>query len=129
MQLYLSEDMGLHLVALAKVKLLGVSKLHGAPFVAILAWPFFLKVVLSLKPFQNLIMSVAQESRLFVFQLNQIIGFQAAGRSRADHGFDGNRRRWERVIRLVQERLPNVGRSMPFEDYDQSLQVLSIVAF
>ncbi|CAH1415700.1 unnamed protein product [Lactuca virosa] len=121
--------MGLHLVALAKVKLLGVSKLHGAPFVAILAWPLFLKVVLSLRPFQNLIMSVAQESRLFVFQLNQIIGFQAAGRSRADHGFDGNRRRWERVIRLVQERLPNVGRSMPFEDYDQSLQALSIVAF
>ncbi|KAI3501062.1 hypothetical protein L1887_28920 [Cichorium endivia] len=116
--------MGLHLVALAKVKLLGASRLHGAPFLAILAWPFFLKVVLSLRPFQNLIMSVAQDSRLFVFQLNRIIRFQGN-----EHGIGGNRRRWERIIRLVHERLPNVGWSMPFEDYEQSLQALSIVAF
>ncbi|KAL4571313.1 hypothetical protein LXL04_018071 [Taraxacum kok-saghyz] len=106
--------MGLHLVAL-----LGVSKLHGAPFVAILAWPFFLKVLFSLRPFHNVIKSVAQDSRLFVFQLTQII-------SGADNQHE---RRLERIIRLVHHRVPNIGRSMPFDNYDQSLQALQIVAF
>nr|GEY77863.1 hypothetical protein [Tanacetum cinerariifolium] len=86
--------MGLHLLVL------GFSKLHAAPFLANLAWPFFLK-------------------------LNHIIAFRGHGR-----------RRWERIIRLVHARLPannnsNNDRSMmmPFANYDQSLQALSIVAF
>ncbi|MFS7941564.1 hypothetical protein Hanom_Chr06g00477791 [Helianthus anomalus] len=108
--------MGLHI-------LLGFSKLNGAPFVATLAWPFFLKVLLSLKPFRNVIMSMVQDSRLFVFQLNQIIGSEGGLR------FAIGRRRWGRVVRLVHERLPNVSRSTPFSNYDQSLQALSIVAF
>ncbi|KAJ0826114.1 hypothetical protein HanRHA438_Chr17g0810671 [Helianthus annuus] len=109
--------MGLHL-------LIGFCKLHGvgAPFLATLAWPFFVKVCMSLTPFKNVLMNMAQDSRLLVFQLSQIIVFQE------DEG--GTRRRCDRIIQLVHQRWPNIiGQSMPFSNYDQSLQALSIAAF
>ncbi|KAI3713309.1 hypothetical protein L1987_71884 [Smallanthus sonchifolius] len=113
--------MGLHLV------LLGFCKLHGAgaPLLVTLAWPFFIKVLFSLRPFKNVIMSIKQDSRLFVFQLSQIIGFQD---HRANHE-PGNRRRWDRIIQLVHQRLRDIGHSMPFSDYERTLQTLTVAAF
>ncbi|KAL8253696.1 hypothetical protein R6Q59_031917 [Mikania micrantha] len=109
--------MGLHLV-------LGLCTLNGG---SLLALPFVLKVLLSrLRPFKDVIMSMAQDSRLLVFQLNQIIGFEANNEGGLGLGFDANWRRW---VRFIHQRLLNVGHSMLFSNYDQSLQTLSIVAF
>ncbi|CAI9291305.1 unnamed protein product [Lactuca saligna] len=94
----------MHLLVLAKVKLLGLSKLHRfttTPLLATLIWPFFLKVMLSLRPIQDIVRTMVHDSRLFIFQLNRIITLQ-----------DDNEgeRRWGRFRRLVYDRLVDVGR-------------------
>ncbi|KAK1438751.1 hypothetical protein QVD17_04561 [Tagetes erecta] len=114
----LRTEMGLH------IAVLGLCKLHGAtsPFLGTLAWPFLLKVVWSLRPVNNFFTSMVHDSRLLMFQLSQILVFP-------DDEDGGNRRRRDRIIRLVQQQWPNIGQSMLFSNYDRSLQTLSIVTF
>lgn len=63
---------------------------------------------------------MVQDTRLFVFQLRRIIGFED------DH--NEGERRMSRVRRLLHERLANTGRSIAFMTDEQSFQTVSIVA-
>ncbi|KAL4592979.1 hypothetical protein LXL04_005988 [Taraxacum kok-saghyz] len=114
--------MPLHCLLVAKVKLLGLSPSHaftGTPILATLIWPFFFKMLLSLRPIKDIVAAMAQDSSLFVFQLGRIVMSQAA---------DG--RRWQRILRLTQERMATARQSVALanETYNDSLHTLSMVA-
>lgn len=112
----------MHLLILAKVQLLGYSKIHRfttTTLLATLIWPFFLKVLSSFNPIQDIAMAMVRDSRLFIFRLSRIISFQ-----------DNNQgeRRWRRVGQLVHDSLANVGRSVALVTDEESLHTLSMVA-
>ncbi|CAH1453756.1 unnamed protein product [Lactuca virosa] len=112
----------MHLLVLAKVKLSWLSKCYRfttTPILATLIWPFFLKVMLNLRPIQDIVGTMVHDSRLFIFQLSRIITLQ-----------DDNEgeRRWGRFRRLVYDRLVDAGRSMAFVNDEHSLHTLSMVA-
>ncbi|KAI3792924.1 hypothetical protein L2E82_06817 [Cichorium intybus] len=112
--------MPLHCLVVAKVKLLGLSNCHtftATPILASLMWPFCFKVLLSLRPIKDIFETMAQDSSLFVFQLSRIIMSQATGR-----------RRWQRILRLAQERMAMARQSVALATYDDSLHTLSMVA-
>ncbi|CAK9173218.1 unnamed protein product [Ilex paraguariensis] len=101
--------MGLHLVVLAKLKLI-TTTYSVAPMVACLAWPFVLKLLFSvgrLGPLGRVYDDVLDGFRFFLFQMGQIT-FNAAPAS-------GNSTRWERALRLVRERVAQVSHSPALE--------------
>ncbi|KAJ9706904.1 hypothetical protein PVL29_002059 [Vitis rotundifolia] len=110
--------MGLHLLVLAKLKLLSSS--HScSPLVVNLVWPFLIKLSYSFRFVHGAYADVIHASRLFFFQLRQIT-------------FDpqqddlGNGTRLERAIRLVHRRLTRSSRSQM--DDEDSLHTLSMLA-
>lgn len=107
--------MPLHCLVVAKVKLVGLSKCHAftaTPILATLMWPFLFKLLLNLRPIKDIVESMGNDSSLFVFQLGQIVMSQAT-----------SRRRWQRILRLAQERMSTAQQS-----YDDTLHTLSMVA-
>ncbi|PWA34240.1 hypothetical protein CTI12_AA621010 [Artemisia annua] len=112
----------MHFLILAKIQLLGSSKFHKydtKPILATLIWPFFLKAILSLRPIKDIVRIVVHDSRLFVFQLAQIISLDE---------YNEEARRWGRVRRLVHDRFVGAGRSIAFVANEQSLHTVSMVA-
>ncbi|KAJ0602795.1 hypothetical protein HanPI659440_Chr03g0133821 [Helianthus annuus] len=112
----------MHILLIAKVKLLGFSKFHRVtttPLLATLLWPFFLKLLMSLRPIQEIVNSMVHDSRLFMFQLSQIIHLDDIGEGE---------RRLSRVRRLLHNRLANTGRSIAFVEDEHSLHTVSMVA-
>ncbi|XWS49106.1 hypothetical protein CRYUN_Cryun13aG0135300 [Craigia yunnanensis] len=112
--------MGLHLVALAKLHLLSPS--HSfTPLVAVLICPFVLKLSFSLRIVRRVYIDVIDASRLFFFQLNQI-AFEA------DHPAPANGDRWQRVIRLVCQRITHVRRSPAGQSDEDSFHTLTMLS-
>ncbi|KAF5816244.1 hypothetical protein HanXRQr2_Chr03g0132201 [Helianthus annuus] len=112
----------MHILLIAKVKILGLSKFHRVtttPLLATLLWPFFLKLLMSLRPIQDIVNSMVHDSRLFMFQLSQIIHLDDIGEGE---------RRFSRVRRLLHNRLVNTGRSIAFVEDEHSLHTVSMVA-
>ncbi|KAL6979745.1 hypothetical protein U1Q18_021400 [Sarracenia purpurea var. burkii] len=112
--------MGLHLVVLVKLNL--AATVHGGcPMVVTLVWPYILKLAVSLRPLRRGYTSVIYGGRLFFFQLAQIA-------SNAEPGV-GNRRRWERALRLVCQRIAHARRYSPaLESDEESFRTLSMLA-
>ncbi|KAK4557851.1 hypothetical protein RGQ29_007561 [Quercus rubra] len=111
--------MGLHLVAIAKLKLLSPS--HSLnPMVSSLVWPFLLKLSFSFRLVRRAHTDVVHASRLFVFQLGQIF-------LNPEPTF-GNNTRLERALRLVFQRVTRTSRSQaPLVDED-NFHTLSMLA-
>ena len=111
--------MGLHLVAIAKLKLLSPS--HSLnPMVSSLVWPFLLKLSFSFRLVRRAHTDVVRASRLFVFQLGQIF-------LNPEPTF-GNNTRLERALRLVFQRVTRTSRSQaPLVDED-NFHTLSMLA-
>ncbi|KAF7847075.1 hypothetical protein BT93_L3388 [Corymbia citriodora subsp. variegata] len=119
--------MGMHLVALAKLKLSLVASHSLGPILAGgLIWPFLLKLTLGLRVFRRSnYAEVAQASSLFLFQLRQIVVDSGRPASPAHES------RLRRAIRLVCRSIANVQRSVAAaqggSDAD-SLHTLSMIA-
>ncbi|KAL3737971.1 hypothetical protein ACJRO7_019492 [Eucalyptus globulus] len=123
--------MGMHLVALAKLKLTLVAS-HGlAPILAGgLIWPFLLKLSLALQlSRRNNYADVVQASSLFFFQLRQIVVESERPVSPAHES------RLRRAVRLVCRRMASVWRSVAAAqgsggggDDADSLHTLSMIA-
>ena len=111
--------MGLHLVAIATLKLLSPS--HSLnPMVSSLVWPFLLKLSFSFRLVRRAHTDVVRASRLFVFQLGQIF-------LNPEPTF-GNNTRLERALRLVFQRVTRTSRSQaPLVDED-NFHTLSMLA-
>lgn len=124
--------MGLPMVAhLAKFKLLcNPSHTALSPAVTVLVWPFMLKLCFSFKLVRQAYSDLVRGTRLFLFQLGRI-AFDR-GEVPADH-VNGNGHRFERALRLVNERLAHLrtpqGLRPSDDDHSQdSLAVLSMFA-
>ncbi|KAL1826376.1 hypothetical protein DCAR_0205475 [Daucus carota subsp. sativus] len=113
--------MGLPLLALLKLKILASTSqtLSFTPLITCLVGPFVLKVLLNLRTIPSVYDDVSHASRLFLFQVNQIV-FHIR---REDLG---DRSRWERAIRLLSEILVSSRRSTP-ADEARSLHDLSMI--
>ncbi|CAI9759450.1 unnamed protein product [Fraxinus pennsylvanica] len=109
--------MGLQLLALAKLSLTATS--HGSltPVVTTLLLPFLLKVSLSLRPVQEFCTDIVQDLRLFFFQMGEITS-----------NSDGNGARWERVLRLVCERITRRRHARILDDEEESLHFVSMLS-
>lgn len=113
--------MGLPLLALLKLKILASTSqtLSFSPFITCLVGPFVLKVLLNLRTLPSVYDDVSHASRLFLFQINQIV-FHI----RQDDL--GDRSRWERAIRVLSEMIMNSRRSTQSDDA-RSLHDLSMI--
>lgn len=109
--------MGLHLLLLAKLKLLVTSHCPG-PVVAAFLWPFALKISFSGCISRACTLSIS--SVLIVFQLSQILFHEQSVR----HGH-----RWERAFRVVCERADVTRRWFStVQSHDASLNAVSMLA-
>lgn len=112
-------SMGLHLIALLKLKLLSSSSHTCTPLVANLIWPFLIKLSYSFRFVHGAYADLIHASRLFFFQLRQIT-FDSHQEDPA------NATRLERAVRLVHRRLRRSSRSQIVDD--DSLHTLSMLA-
>ncbi|KAL8263758.1 hypothetical protein R6Q59_021888 [Mikania micrantha] len=104
----------MHFLVLAKCH-----KVTTTPLLATLVWPFFLKVIMNLRPIKDIVRSMVQDSRLFFFQLSTIIGL--------DDDNEGSRRS-SRIRRLLHHWLANTQRSIALLTDEHSLHTVSMVA-
>ncbi|KAK1381785.1 Zinc finger protein [Heracleum sosnowskyi] len=113
--------MGLPLLALVKLKILASTShtLSFNPLITCLVGPFVLKVLLNLRTLPSIYDDVSHASRLFFFQVNQIV-FHI----RQDDL--GDRSRWQRAIRVFSEMITNSRRSTE-SDEARSLHDLSMI--
>lgn len=95
-----SDLMGLHLMALVKLKLLASTShtISFTPYVTCLIGPFVLKIFMNSRSLSQLYDDVSYASRLLLFQFTHI----AFNLRQEDLG---NRSRWERALRLFIERI------------------------
>ncbi|XVF13378.1 hypothetical protein REPUB_Repub08aG0203000 [Reevesia pubescens] len=114
--------MGLHLVALAKLHFLSSSS-RFTPLLAGLICPFVLKVSFSLSIVRRVYIDVIDASRLFFFQLSQI-AFQDDDQPAPGNGGD----RWQRILRLVCQRITHVRRSPAGQSDEDSFHTLTILS-
>ncbi|KAG9452325.1 hypothetical protein H6P81_005229 [Aristolochia fimbriata] len=118
--------MGIHLLAVAKLKLLAASAAaaNGHAYtspVAVLVWPFALKLPLHGR-LSKLYADFAASSVLFLFRLSQIV-FQQQPQH---HGG-----RWERALRLFRERVTSTtyrASTARFESVEASFHQASMLA-
>lgn len=100
--------MGLHLVALVKLKLMiGAGTSHNSLtplLVTTLVCPFVLKICLSLRSLPQVYDDISHASRLFFFQLGQI-AFHVRQEDL------GNQSRWERALRVFCQMVTGARRS------------------
>ncbi|GFZ16520.1 hypothetical protein Acr_25g0009290 [Actinidia rufa] len=115
--------MGMHFMVLAKLNMTTGGHSSGlAPVVASLVWPFILKLSFGLRPLQQTSTNLLHASRLFFFQLSQIVFNAESNQSQGS--------RFERAVRLVYQRFARTTRpSPPDSDEDEdSLHTLSMIA-
>lgn len=110
-------NMGLQLLALAKLSLTATS--HGSltPVVSTLLLPFLLKVSLSLRPVRQFCTDIGRDLRLFFFQMAEITS-----------NSHGNGARWERALRLVHERLTRTRHARILDDEEENLHFVSMLS-
>lgn len=97
--------MGLHMVALAKLKLLSSAATSHSICPAILAGlvcPLVLKFCFSFRLLRQAYIDLVYASRLFAFQLGQIAFDSGPAASSNIHSLGS---RWQRALRLVCERV------------------------
>ncbi|KAM7256901.1 hypothetical protein ACFE04_012642 [Oxalis oulophora] len=121
--------MVLHILALAKLKLLSSSS-HGInPLLTSLLCPFMVKLSMSYRIINGAYFEMLHSSRLFVFQLGQIV-FNGETSGERPAGVFGNNTRFERAMRLVHQRLTLARRSsradQSHEDSFHTLTMLSL---
>lgn len=126
--------MGLHLVALAAVQF-SKGGATTTQMVSNLVWPYLIRVCLSLKIAHQ---DVLSSSRLFLFQLTQIIMVNLDHHHRDHHRIQldnrtaNTRNRWHRALRLVRERVDQVREvimgPLPYDQDEDSLHILSMLA-
>lgn len=92
--------MGFHLaILIAKLNLMAATThLNLTPFLAILLCPFMLKFLFSLRPLRQLLFHMTYSVRLFFFQITQIL-------NSAPNMESPSILRWDRVVRIIGERL------------------------
>ncbi|GLU05575.1 hypothetical protein SLE2022_226720 [Rubroshorea leprosula] len=111
--------MGLHLVALAKLKLL--APCHNiSPLLASLVCPFVIRVACSLRCVRRTYFDLLYASRLFFFQMGRIAFDAEPG--------PGNGSRWRRALRLVCQRVTDVGRLPASQSEEVSFHTLTILS-
>ncbi|XVF51736.1 hypothetical protein PTKIN_Ptkin04bG0208900 [Pterospermum kingtungense] len=113
--------MGLHLVALAKLHLLSPSH---TPLVASLFCPFVLKLSFSSSIVRRVYFDVTDATRLFFFQLSQIV-FEPDHQPAPGNAGDS---RWERALRLVCQRITHARRSPAGQSDEDSLHTLTMLS-
>lgn len=119
--------MVLHLLALVKLKLLATTS-HSAfnPFFPCLAYPFVLKLCISLRyDVRRIHAHIAYSSSFFLYRLCRII-FHS--RQEEDLGSAG---RWRRTLRLVEEMINRATPAMDSlfaSDYEDSLHAIAMIA-
>lgn len=112
------KNMGLHLVLLAKLKLLATSHCPGPVFAALL-WPFALKIPLS-GCISRACTRFSVSSVLIVFRLSQVLFQEQSIR----HGH-----RWERALRVLCERADVTRRRFSTaQSHETSLHSVSMLA-
>ncbi|PRQ18186.1 hypothetical protein RchiOBHm_Chr7g0203191 [Rosa chinensis] len=132
--------MVLHMAVVASVKLKLLSCTSHSlitPVVSGLIWPFVIKVSFSLRSVRRAYADVIHFSRLFFFQLNQIVRAFDEHDVRADHdepaaivGNNNNNTRLERALRLVCRTVTNGFRrsSEALQLDEQSIHALAMIA-
>lgn len=114
------KNMGLHLVLLAKLKLLATSHCPGpVPVFAALLWPFALKILVS-GCISRACTRFSVSSVLIVFRLSQVLFQEQSIR----HGH-----RWERALRVLCERaFVTRRRFSTAQSHETSLHSVSMLA-
>ncbi|XXG75866.1 hypothetical protein AAC387_Pa08g0346 [Persea americana] len=107
--------MGLHLVALAKLKFMAMS--HGS-FVTALLWPFLLKMPFA-RRMSHAYTDGAASYAFFFFRLRRIF---------FDEEPVHNGQRWERVLRLLSERVADASRYSTASSDEASLHAVTMLA-
>ncbi|KAL3499581.1 hypothetical protein ACH5RR_038674 [Cinchona calisaya] len=124
--------MGLHLVLLAKLKLITITHHHvclGTPIIVSLLGPFLLKFFFTtFRPLQQAFINTIYSSRLFIFQMGQIINSNSEPPGFSNGPGTGTSTRWQRALRLVNERLTLARHSQVTESDEESLRALSVLA-
>lgn len=126
-------QMGLQLVALAKLNAVFTSQTTLTPLLAGLVWPFLVKLSFGSRLVRETYIDVVHASSLFFFQLRQIAveaeQLPTTGAASTSASSSGGGSRWERAVRLVYRSVTRARRSMPtsVEDED-SLHALSLLA-
>lgn len=111
--------MGLPILALSKLALAAAATSHGlTPMVAVLLWPFILKISFNFPPLQQACTDMLISVRLFFFQM---------GRITFDRGSSGGGERWQRALRLVVERVVHT-RHAHAQSRDDTMLHLSMLA-
>lgn len=111
-----SEFMGLHLMAVVKLKLLASTShtVSLTPYITSLVAPFVVKTFLNFRTLPQLYEDVLHALRLFLFQFTQIRQLEDLG----------DRNRWERALRLLTER---ISRQSSTSDEASSLHELAMI--
>ncbi|GMY30014.1 Decaprenyl diphosphate synthase [Fagus crenata] len=112
--------MVLHMVALAKLKLLSHSHNLISPMVTSLVWPFLLKLSFSFRFIRRAYTDLVHASRTFFFQLRQI--------ALNPEPALGNTTRLERALQLVYQRVTRTRRSQAQPLDDDNFHTLSMFA-
>lgn len=115
--------MGLHMVALAKLKLLSSAATPHSICPAILAGlvcPLVLKFCFSFRLVRQAYIDLVYASRLFVFQLGQI-AFDSGPPASSNHRLGS---RWQRALRLVCERVTLT----PTQSDEHDFHTLTLIA-
>lgn len=110
-------NMGLHLVSLAALKFMAMARGHGS-LVTALVWPFLLKMPFA-RFMSHAYANVAASSAFFFFRLRQIFFHDEPAH---------NGQRWERVLRLLRERVTDARRYSTANSDEASLHAVSMLA-
>ncbi|KAL9405898.1 hypothetical protein Peur_002870 [Populus x canadensis] len=115
-------NMGIPMVALAKLNLL-LSKSHtGTSLITCLLCPYVLKLTFSVRLVRQAYTDLLYSSRLFLFQLSQI-AFDADDQPAA---LAGNSTRLGRALRLLNQRVTRARRSPTAQDDEDNFHALSM---
>ncbi|OMO52450.1 hypothetical protein COLO4_37181 [Corchorus olitorius] len=121
--------MGLHLLALAKLRLLSSSPTFTPLLAATLICPFLLKLSFSLGIVRRTYTDVIESTRLFFFQLRQIIAFEDDHDQPPPGGNGGGvPDRWQRALRLICQRITLVRRSPAVESDEDNFHTLTMLS-
>ncbi|KAK9716379.1 hypothetical protein RND81_06G229300 [Saponaria officinalis] len=137
--------MGFHLLAIANLKLAKAATHGCTPLVLSLILPFILRMSCSVRIIRQSYIDLFYSSRLFMFQLTQIVLDDNNNSNNNNNNIEGSNdnrvgsrdisrggARWDRALRLVSERLIRTRRhlaSMRYDDDDEvSFHDFSMIA-
>lgn len=114
--------MVLHFAAIAKLNFIFGS--HGlSPILAALIWPFLIKLAFSTRLVHQDFNDLVHGSRLFLFQLQQIVESEARGGAEVEA-----EPRWQRAVRLVYRRATQTRAASGSSEEEDALHTLSMIA-